>query len=131
MKTAKKIGVVLVCALALCFALAGCGSSTDQYKKNFQGNWELSGLIESGTVYDESDLSILKDSGMKVALSLNEDKTMSLNYFGESADGNWEPKDESTVTLKVLDNSIDGKLSDGVLSIEVDGSTMQFKNAES
>ena len=64
MKTAKKIGVVLVCALALCFALAGCGSSTDQYKKNFQGNWELSGLIESGTVYDESDLSILKDSGM-------------------------------------------------------------------
>lgn len=131
MKSAGKLIAIVACALALCFALVGCNSGTDQYKKNFQGNWELSGLTEGDTTYGESDLSMLKAWGMNVSLSMNEDGTMKFDYFGETAEGNWEPKDASTVTLKILGDSVDGKLSDGVLSIEVDGASMQFKKAES
>lgn len=42
MKATKKIIAVLVCAFALCFALVGCDSGAEQYKKNFQatGNWQ-------------------------------------------------------------------------------------------
>ncbi len=131
MKTVGKLVAVAACALALCFALIGCGSSTDQYKKNFQGNWELSTLIEGGTVHSESDLSTLKELGMDITLSLNEDGTMTLKYFGETATGTWEPKDASTVTFQILNGSIDGKLSDDVLSLEVEGASMQFKKAQS
>ncbi len=131
MKSIGKLIAVVACALALCFALAGCDSDTDQYKKNFQGNWELSGLTEGDTTYGESDLSMLKAWGMSVSLSMNEDGTMTFDYFGETIEGNWEPKDANTVTLKILGDSADGKLSDGVLSIEVDGASMQFKKAES
>ncbi len=131
MKNMGKLIAVLACALALCFALAGCDSNTDQYKKNFQGNWELSGLTEGDTTYNESDLSMLKSWGMNVTLSMNEDGTMAIDYFGETAEGNWEAKDANTVTLKMLGDSVDGKLSDGVLSVEVEGASMQFKKAES
>ncbi len=131
MKSIGKLIAVVACALALCFALTGCDSSADQYKKNFQGNWELSGLSEGNTTYGESDLSMLKSWGMSVSLSMNEDGTMAFDYFGETVDGNWEPKDASTVTLKILGDSVDGKLSDGVLSIEVEGASMQFKKTES
>ncbi len=131
MKTMGKLIAVLACALALCFALAGCDQSADQYKKNFQGNWELSGLTEGNTTYGESDLAMLKSWGMNVTLSMNEDGTMTLNYFGEAAEGNWEPKDANTVTFKMMGDSVDGKLSDGVLSIDVEGASMQFKKTES
>ncbi len=129
MKATRKIVVALACALALCFALAGCDSGTDQYKKNFQGTWELSGLTEGSTTYGESDLSMLKDWGMEVSLTLNDDGSMSFGYFGENAEGTWEPKDANTVTLEIQGSSTDGKLSDGVLSFEVEGASMQFKKS--
>ena len=109
MKATKKIIAVLVCAFALCFALVGCDSGAEQYKKNFQGDWELAGLTEGDTTYSESDISMLKAWGMEVKLSLNEDETMVLEYFGDS---------------------IDGKLADGMISIEVEGAEMKFKKME-
>lgn len=51
MKATKKIIAVLACAFALCFALVGCDSGAEQYKKNFQGDWELAGLTEGDTTY--------------------------------------------------------------------------------
>ena len=66
MKATKKIIAVLVCAFALCFALVGCDSGAEQYKKNFQGDWELAGLTEGDTTYSESDISMLKAWGMEV-----------------------------------------------------------------
>ena len=41
MKATKKIIAVLVCAFALCFALVGCDSGAEQYKKNFQGGHRI------------------------------------------------------------------------------------------
>ena len=105
----------------------GCDSGAEQYKKNFQGDWELAGLTEGDTTYSESDISMLKAWGMEVKLSLNEDETMVLEYFGETAEGNWEPKDATTFTMAAMGDSIDGKLADGMISIEVEGAEMKFK----
>ena len=121
MKATKKIIAVLVCAFALCFALVGCDSGAEQYKKNFQGDWELAGLTEGDTTYSESDISMLKAWGMEVKLSLNEDETMVLEYFGETAEGNWEPKDATTFKMTAMGDSIDG---------EVEGAEMKFKKME-
>ena len=112
MKATKKIIAVLACAFALCFALVGCSSDAEQYKKNFQGDWELAGLTEGDTTYSESDISMLKAWGMEVKMSLNEDETMVLEYFGEKVEGNWEPKDA------------------GMISSEIDGAEMKFKKME-
>ena len=99
MKATKKIIAVLVCAFALCFALVGCDSGAEQYKKNFQGDWELAGLTEGDTTY-------------------------------ETAEGNWEPKDATTFKMTAMGDSIDGKLADGMISIEVEGAEMKFKKME-
>ena len=68
--------------------------------------------------------------GMEVKLSLNEDETMVLEYFGETAEGNWEPKDATTFKMTAMGDSIDGKLADGMISIEVEGAEMKFKKME-
>ena len=115
MKATKKIIAVLVCAFALCFALVGCDSG---------------GLTEGDTTYSESDISMLKAWGMEVKLSLNEDETMVLEYFGETAEGNWEPKDATTFKMTAMGDSIDGKLADGMISIEVEGAEMKYKKME-
>lgn len=60
MKATKKIIAVLVCAFALCFALVGCDSGAEQYKKNFQGDWELAGLTEGDTTYSRAISPCLK-----------------------------------------------------------------------
>ncbi len=99
MKATKKIIAVLVCAFALCFALVGCDSGAEQYKKNFQGDWELAGLTEGDTTYSESYI-------------------------------NWEPKDATTFKMTAMGDSIDGKLADGMISIEVEGAEMKFKKME-
>lgn len=80
MKATKKIIAVLACAFALCFALVGCDSGAEQYKKNFQGDWE--------------------------------------------------PKDATTFKMTAMGDSIDGKLADGMISIEVEGAEMKFKKME-
>ncbi len=66
MKATKKIIAVLVCAFALCFALVGCDSGAEQYKKTFQCDWDLSGRTEGDTTDSESDISLHKAWDLEV-----------------------------------------------------------------
>ena len=130
MKATKKIIAVLVCAFALCFALVGCDSEPNSTRRTSRATGSWAGLTEGDTTYSESDISMLKAWGMEVKLSLNEDETMVLEYFGETAEGNWEPKDATTFKMTAMGDSIDGKLADGMISIEVEGAEMKFKKME-
>ena len=136
MKAKTGILATLVCAFAFVFAIAlvGCsggGGSSENYDKNFVGTWELSGLEEDGTSYAESDIKMLKSMGLAVSLTMNEDKTCSLDYFGEKVEGTWEAKSANTVTWKAMGDTMDMKLDNGVLTVEVEGAKMMFKKAES
>ena len=136
MKAKTGILATLVCAFAFVFAIAlvGCsggGGDSENYDKNFVGTWELSGLEEDGTSYAESDIKMLKSMGLAVSLTMNEDKTAALDYFGEKLEGTWEAKNATTVTLKAMGDSMDIKLNNGELTVEVDGAKMMFKKAES
>ena len=67
-----------------------------------------SGMEADGTAYSAEDLQTMKDMGMNVTLTINEDGTASMNVFGEEmTGGSW---DETSLTFEgqSIDMSVDG-----------------------
>ena len=120
------LGVALVlCMCALCACSSG-GQDDAQLQKNFQGTWKLSGMSESGQEYGEDDIALIQALGGDCVLTLNEDKSMNFEYFGENETGTWEVKDASTANLKSGLDTVECKLKDAKLTIEVDGASLTF-----
>ena len=120
----KKIGIIAAAcfALALCFALVGCGGVD---KSAYVGSWELeSGSDES---LDAESIELMKSLGLEVTLTLSEDGTGSLDLFGETTDLTWEAKSNSEGTITLNDSTAALKLVDGKLTLEdATGSSMTF-----
>ena len=125
MKSKLKVLGVVAFALALCFALVGCGGDdkSAEYKKAVVGTWEMTELAGSS----EDDLAMMKSFGLTVEATFAEDGTFKLGIFGETMDGTWEAKSADKVSLTIEGDSVDATIKDGVLSIEVDGEGMKFK----
>lgn len=124
MKSKLKVLGVVAFALALCFALVGCGGGDKaDPKKAVIGTWELSELTGSS----EDDLASMKAFGLTVEATFAEDGTFKLGMFGETMDGTWDAKSADKVSLTIEGDSVDATIKDGVLSIEVDGEGMKFK----
>ncbi len=119
----KALGVVAF-ALALCFALVGCGGGDKaDLKKAVIGTWELSEFTDAS----EDDLAMMKAFNLTVEATFAEDGTFKLGMFGETMDGTWDAKSADKVSLTIEGDSVDATIKDGVLSIEVDGEGMKFK----
>lgn len=119
----KALGVVAF-ALALCFALVGCGGGDKaDPKKAVIGTWELSEFTDAS----EDDLAMMKAFDLTVEATFAEDGTFKLGMFGETMDGTWDAKSADKVSLTIEGDSVDATIKDGVLSIEVDGEGMKFK----
>lgn len=124
MKSKLKVLGVVAFALALCFALVGCGGDDKaDYKKAVIGTWELSEITGSS----EDDMDMMKALGLTVEAAFAEDGTFKLGAFGEAMDGTWDAKSADKVSLTIEGDSVDATIKDGVLSIEVDGEGMKFK----
>ncbi len=129
----KRIAILLavVCSLALCFALVGCGGGKgEDASKNFVGDWVLVGGEADGEVIDAEMVDMLNSFGMQVYLSLKDDGTATLVLFGEEMDGTWKAKDASTVTLTFDGSSADSKLADNKLTLEVEGDKLIFEKGD-
>lgn len=87
--------VTSIAAIVLCFALAGCGGGDP--KANFIGQWELESIedAEMGHV----DTAILKQMGMEVSMTLNEDGSGDFVLFGQSIDATWTANSATSMTL--------------------------------
>ena len=124
MKSKLKVFGVVAFAIALCFALVGCGGGDKaDPKKAVIGTWELSEL----TGASEDDMAMMKAFGLTIEATFAEDGTFKLGMFGETMDGTWDAKSADKVSLTIEGDSVDATIKDGVLSIEVDGEGMKFK----
>ena len=126
MSIGKKWVAMLASVFALCLVLAGCCGGADA-AKNYVGDWKLSGMEENGEVTSADDLKLMEDLGMTITLSVKEDKTFSLNVMGDETSGTWEAKSASEATFTVDGQSVPATLADGVLTLESDGTKMQFE----
>lgn len=108
----KSLLAILVCCFALCvaMALAGCGDSKADYSKNFTGDWEISSMVDAEEDIDADTLDFMKAMGLNCTLTLKEDKTASIDLFGEVSEGTWEPKSASECSVTLEGNSMNGKL---------------------
>jgi hypothetical protein len=128
----KKWVAFVASVFALCLALAGCaggvgGSGGKDPSKNYVGDWKLVGMEEDGEAYSADDIRLMQNMGMTVTLSVKEDKSFSLNVFGEELPGTWEAKSDSAATFTVDGQSVPVTLADDVLTLEQDGTKMMFE----
>lgn len=130
MRKLKYMGILL--ALVFGFVcIAGCGgdgSSADP-ASNFIGSWAIVEMVEDGETMGAEELKLMEDMGITIQLVLAEDKTASFDVFGEKLEGSWEAKDASTCALTFEGNTLEGKLADGKLTMEQDGTKMVWEKS--
>ena len=118
------IFAVVACAMALCFALIGCGGNTADYDKNFIGKWEVESMTSDGEELDADTMDFMRALGMNVVFDLKEGGNGNLDLMGEQLDFTWKAKDASTVTITAEGDSADFKLQDSKLVGEFDDASM-------
>lgn len=128
MSVTKKLMAVLAATFAILLALASCsggGSSADN-SKNFIGDWKLVGMEENGEVSSEEDIAMLEAFGLSVGLTVNEDGTFSLDFFGEAMNGSWSAKGATEAEFTIEGQAVKATLADEKLSMEQDGVKLTF-----
>lgn len=128
----KRIAILLaaVCALSLCFALAGCGGgSADDGKKNFTGNWKLVEGEAGGEALTADDLAAFEELGMTITLDLKEDGSCVLDMLGAEMTGTWEAKDASTADVTLDGSKTSANISGDKLTISVGEDSLTFQKA--
>ncbi len=113
---------VLTLAVALSFALVGCGGAKDN-AVIFQGSWKMTAL--SGA--SEDNLAFMEAFGMSVVLDTNDDKSVSLTMMGEEMTGTWEAQSATECTVTIDGSPVTGTLKGEELSLTVEGDAMTFK----
>lgn len=127
----KSLFILLACCFALCMAMAlgGCGDSKADYSKNFTGDWEISSMVDDEEDIDADTLGLMKAMGFNCTLTLKEDKTASMDVFGDASEGTWEPKSASECSVTFEGDSMNGKLDGEKLTFTDDTSTLVFVKA--
>lgn len=130
--TKKKAGrIVLVCVLAmLCLGLFACSGSGADAKKAYIGQWKLTEMTENGEAVSADDMAMLDSLGMTIDLTVNEDGTFDLTFFGESQKGDWEAKSATEATFTVEGDSVPATLKDGKLTLSESDVSMTFEKKE-
>ncbi len=120
----KRIAVVMAAALALAlsFALVGCGGGEKDHSGKFQGSWKVASM--SGVSEDE--MALMEAFSLTVVLDLNEDKSASLNMMGEEMTGTWEAKSAEECSVTFDGETVVGKLAGDKLTLAVEGEEMTF-----
>ncbi len=130
MSTTKRTMATIVAMLAMVFALAGCsggfGGLLQDGSKNFIGDWKLVGMEEDGDVMSEDDIASLEDYGLSVGLTVNEDGTFTLAYFGTELNGEWSAKSATEAEFDVDGEKAIATLADEKISIEQNDSKLVF-----
>lgn len=123
--TKVKLLALLTCCIALCLALVGCGGGggqkSEDYSKNFIGEWEASEVVDEGDTVDSDTMALVKSMGMTCTLSLKEDKSATLNIFDEKTEGTWEAKSATECKATFSDGTMDGK---------IDGEKLLFSDSD-
>lgn len=86
-------------------------------------------MVDAEEDIDADTLDFMKAMGLNCTLTLKEDKTASIDLFGEVSEGTWEPKSASECSVTLEGNSMNGKLDGEKLTFTDDASTLVFVKA--
>lgn len=130
--TKKMTGrIVLACVLAmLCLGLFACSGSGADAKKAYIGQWKLTEMTENGEAVSADDMAMLDSLGMTIDLTVNEDGTFDLIFFGESQKGDWEAKSATEATFTIEGDSVPATLKDGKLTLSESDVSMTFEKKD-
>jgi hypothetical protein len=119
----------MIGVLLLSLTLVGCGGGSNKdAEKNFIGTWKAVEMESDG---ETMDLREYADWGldMEITLILAQDNTFTLDLMGDKQEGNWKAKDASTCTLTADGDSMDIRLADNRLTMDVDGEKIVFEKS--
>ena len=120
-----RVVAIICCALALCFALVGCGGGVD--KSKFTGEWKMSS--SSVDNFDSKSMDLAKSLGLEIKLTLNEDGTGTFVLLSDTQNVTWNASSDTEGKLIIAETS-EAKitLDDSSLTL-TDGNnqTMTFK----
>ncbi|AJC12077.1 hypothetical protein JI75_04730 [Berryella intestinalis] len=133
----KKLIVALALASAFCLALTGCsgGNNADieKGKANFTGEWELVDITGDDSIAS-GDIDTLKSMGISVELSLKDDGTATLVFFGDEFAGTWKVKSatEADLELKADGETVADVITfeDGKVSMKAEGAALVFSKTK-
>lgn len=130
MKKFKRVVLVMMAAMMVMAALAGCGGKKDSTPE-IVGTWKVSAVETAGVSVDFAKYAeqLGQDADTLVMeITAKEDKSFSMNIMGQETKGTWEEKDgKYTFTVDGVGQEVeikDGKLT---LAEESTGVTMTFE----
>ena len=118
------------CAAALCFVLFGCNSGSQDYTKNFVGEYELVGMVQNGVEANADDIAKMKTLGFEVKLEMKDDKTFALDLFGEVMSGNWKAKSASECEVTMEGQPVLGTLDGDKLTLAQNDNVLTFQRVK-
>lgn len=118
------IGIIIAAVVVL--LVVGCAVFGKEFiGKNLVGYYELFEMSSGDENYSHEDLESLKSLGLEVTLELREDKTGTLNLFGESMELTYDGKN-----MTVDGESAPYSFKDGKITMEQDGEKLVFEKTE-
>ena len=117
----KRKLLTLILITVMVFSLAACKGS-GKSKPSPVGTYNISALVEDGEETTAEELEILKEMGLDISLELKEDKTGTIQLFGEEIEITWD-NDYINLEGESIPYTFDGT----DLVIEQEDSKMVFK----
>jgi anionic cell wall polymer biosynthesis LytR-Cps2A-Psr (LCP) family protein len=118
----KKLALFMAVVFSCLFLLAGCAGAG---ASPFEGTWKLT-KGESAGVTLEAEL--LESAIGEITITLEKDgKATMESTLGESGEGTWEAKDNTTVVVTVDGEDQEMTLENGELTMEASGAKLTFE----
>lgn len=133
--------VGLALAVALVFALTGCGSSvsgsnssdsaTAERMSPFVGVWEVTSLDDGERHIGLGDIEKLADLDMHIYAEFDADGNVTLRLFDEEESGTWTASSQSEGELELANGEkVPMSLEDGVLSFTQNSDKLTFEKTD-
>jgi hypothetical protein len=125
---AKTKTTLLAMAMALLLACVGVvGCSGGDASKAYVGDWKLVEMQSGGETMGAEDLAAMEALGLSVKMTVKEDKTFSIDLFGEQQSGTWEAKSASDANFTIDGSTVKATLKDGKLTLADGEDTLVFE----
>lgn len=118
------LAVALMLLLA-CMGIAGC--SGGDATKEYVGDWKLVEMQSGGETMSADDLAAMEALGLSVKMNVKEDKTFTIDLFGEQESGTWEAKSATEASFTIEGSVVKATLKDGKLTLADSENTLVFE----
>lgn len=121
----KRIAVLMLVAVMVVLALAGCGGKKDA--SPVVGTWKATEVEAMGVnVKVDEYLEQMGMGDMKMEMSLTEDGRFGMDLMGQQVEGSWR-YNGSTLTLTAEGEDLSAECEDGKITIEESGVKIIFE----